>query len=81
MSVLRSSEEREAAVARLREAPDDSLQRDLVDWTVATHVSAERWSALANELSQVKELHAEEEVWIELIATEIRRTTARVAIA
>lgn len=82
MSILRSSEERAEAAARVKDATDESLARDLIDWSVATQVSAERFLALEREVQQVRELHAEEELWIELIATEIRqrRTAARAAI-
>lgn len=81
MSILRSSDERAEATARLTAVPDDVLARDLVDWSCATQVSAERYEALTRELASVRELHAEEEIWIELHTAEIRRRRVAAAAA
>lgn len=73
MSVTTSREERQQAIARLAAASDDVLTRDLVDWTVASYVSAEDYRRLVEQQFAVRELHADEETWIALIADEIRR--------
>jgi len=77
VSVITDREEYKAAAERLTHAADDVLTRDLEHWTVAAYDSAEQFKEVGERLGSLRELHAEEETWIGLIATEIRNRRAR----
>jgi hypothetical protein len=73
VSIATSREEREQAEARLTAMPTETLERDLVDWTLASLKSASQWRDVQEQLQQLRDLHAEEEAWIALHAEELRR--------
>jgi hypothetical protein len=77
MSIVTSRDELEQAKNRLATVSDDVLTRDLVDWTVASFKSAEQYRELVTQQLAVRDLHAEEETWIGLIAEELRRRRTR----
>jgi hypothetical protein len=73
VSIVTSRDERTQAIERIAASSDEVLTRDLVDWTVASVRSADEYHAVGERLGQLRELHAEEETWIGLIADELRR--------
>ncbi|HET7030339.1 MAG TPA: hypothetical protein VFI34_07495 [Candidatus Limnocylindrales bacterium] len=77
MSILTDRAERDQAIERIAATSDEVLARDLVDWTVASCRSAEEYRTISERLGQLRELHAEEETWIGLIADEVRRRRDR----
>jgi len=77
VSIVTDREEHQAAAERLTHATDEALSRDLEHWTVASYDSAQQFKDVTERLGALRDLHAEEETWIGLIATEIRNRRAR----
>lgn len=82
MSVIDSRQDREAAVARIADQDDAALERDLVHWTLASVDSAKRYLETNERLGELRDLHAEEQTWVNLIAEELgKRRLARRTLA
>lgn len=72
MSVATSREERAAAAARLADAPEEQLVRDLAYWSVTAREHQATFAELAHRQGEVREQYAEAEAWAELHADAIR---------
>jgi hypothetical protein len=73
VSILDSREEVAAAEAKLAAASDDQLTADLQYWTVAAYDAAADYVEVHARQAAVRQLHAEAEHWVGLVAQEIRR--------
>lgn len=73
MSIATSREERLAALAKLAEAPSESLERDLGFWCVAKVDHQEAFQIADQARDRAKERYAEADVWTDLIAQELHR--------
>ena len=73
MSIATSRQERQETTARIGSTSTEVLERDLVTWTIASLETAADHRAARERLQRLQELHAEEHVWIALIAEELRQ--------
>lgn len=73
MSIRDSAAELQVAELKVGSASDEELQRDLAFWTVASYDSSEQFREVSNRLGELRLLHSEEELWVSLIALEIRK--------
>lgn len=77
MSILRDSDERAAALAKLANATDEQLRADLEYWSVASRDHVVETRELVNRQLLLGDLYQEEEAWVALITDEVRRRRAR----
>lgn len=73
MSILDSREEVAQAEAKLAAATDGQLTTDLEYWTIAAYGAAADYVEVHARQAAARQLHAEAEHWVGLLAQEIRK--------